>query len=779
MQPVGDTTASARSAGARAALLFLLLVVAVYANPLFLRRNFAGRDLGVYNLPMERAVHDAYARGRLPVWMPELSGGRPLLPNPNVGAFYPVRPILSVLPFPLAMRLFPVLHWIVAGIGMIALARSLGASTAAAWVAAVTYVFSGVGVSEVFFPHIHPGMALIPWIVFAVRREFRSRAAKILVLSLLYGLMFLAGDIFTSGMAFAASVLWIFFETAASARMRELANLALALGLAILLAAPQIVATALWIPETNRAVLGMKLFESLFFSIHPLRLLELVIPFPFGACWTLDNHAIWGWPVFHYKAMGVFTTLYAGAFALVALVATRRERGTGFRFARMLLLLSLLVAVPPSLVPSGWEKLSSPIPLRNPEKFAVTLVFALALVAGLAVDRLRGELVWRRWPLGVAALLAAAALTVRLLPGPAGVAAAAIVQQKGHEAVAARELPKALAEGSFLWLLTSFGLTALAARSTPAALPLAIVLLTAAPILANRKVARTLTETEVFSPTLFARRIQRSDPAGSFRTLGEAFYAPPSKVAHAYAEGDPVFPQAAREMWIQPLHSIWRRGTVFNDDFDVGDLSRFQTLRTLSLVAAGYTDSQPFFASFSLRWGTRFRDQKPVAGYRRFGGNVRMDWDVLEEALPDIRLPSGWVEEPGGLAAVSTVSRLKMGEVVLETGRRGHGSAPPGIVHVRSREPERLVVETVTSAPSWLFVLRGFWNHREVLLDGKPVDYVPAQLAFSAVPVPPGRHLIDWRELVPGGRVSRWGPVLWVAAALLLAARAARERAAR
>src|SRR5262249_57221244 len=100
-----------------------LLFVAVYADPLFFRRNFAGRDLLPYNLPMEKAVHDAYARGRLPVWMSEVSGGRPLLPNPNAGALYPIRPLLSRVPFPLAMRIFPPLHCALAGLGLFCLLR--------------------------------------------------------------------------------------------------------------------------------------------------------------------------------------------------------------------------------------------------------------------------------------------------------------------------------------------------------------------------------------------------------------------------------------------------------------------------------------------------------------------------------------------------------------------------------------------------------------------------------------------------------------------------------
>jgi hypothetical protein len=156
--------------------LFALLVVAVFADPLFTGRMFSGRDLIAYNHPMEKAIHDAYARGRLPVWMEDVSGGRPLLPNPNAGAFYPLRPALALVPFPLATRLFPVLHWILAGWGMLALSRALGASRSGAWVAAVTYAFSAVGVSLVFFPNLQPGMTWLPWVVWATapRRDARS-----------------------------------------------------------------------------------------------------------------------------------------------------------------------------------------------------------------------------------------------------------------------------------------------------------------------------------------------------------------------------------------------------------------------------------------------------------------------------------------------------------------------------------------------------------------------------------------------------------------------------
>jgi len=126
--------------------------------------------------------------------------------------------------------------------------------------------------------------------------------------------------------------------------------------------------------------------------------------------------------------------------------------------------------------------------------------------------------------------------------------------------------------------------------------------------------------------------------------------------------------------------------------------------------------------------------------------------------------------------SLTRVPRLQPEEVVLETGRRARGNARSGIVHVLVKEPERLVVETVTLDPSWLFVLRGFWNYRDVSVDGRPVASVPAQVAFSAVPVPAGRHRVEWEELLPGSEVSRYGPPFWALFSALLLVRSRREK---
>ena len=115
---------------------------------------------------------------------------------------------------------------------------------------------------------------------------------------------------------------------------------------------------------------------------------------------------------------------------------------------------------------------------------------------------------------------------------------------------------------------------------------------------------------------------------------------------------------------------------------------------------------------------------------------------------------------------------LSGAEIVLETGRSAAGLSPsPGSVRVIEKAPERLELSVQAPADGWLFVLRDFWRFRDVLVDGRSVEPVPAQLAFSAIPMPAGRHRIVWREGVPGMPFSWAGPGTFAVAAALLARR--------
>jgi hypothetical protein len=740
--------------GRRAApyLLFAALVAAVYADPLFLPRVFTGRDLIAYNIPMEKSVHDGWASGDLPAWTPEISGGRPLAPNPNVGAFYPLRILFSRLPFPTLLRLAPVLHWTAAGIGMLLLLSSLGVSREGAWLGAVTYVFGGVSVSECFYPHIQPGMTLLPWILWQLRRGRGIRGT--VGLSLLFALDMLAADVFTIAVAIVCAALWAALEEE-PAGAQALVRTAGAVVLGALAAAPQILATALWIPETNRGVLGMKLSNAILYSITPWRLVELVVPYPFGPVWRLDAWELWGGPVHNWRGMGLFETLYAGILPLVAVVTLWRSKAAGLRFARALLLLALAVAVVPSLLPLSWGNWKSPLPLRNPEKFAVALALALAMFGARGFD----EYVRRKRPRGMLAIamgLTILALTAAVQPWAAGRFASHLISGDNPFADrAAASLPFALATAALLWTAT---LIALDVARRPRGRLAAVALLTCVPIAANRPIARTAPEISALGPTAFARLVTKADPEGSYRTLGAEIYQPPA-TPRSTRYGDSW--EIARQDWVHDTSLLWGRGVVFNYDFDEGDLARVESLRKLSGFASAFPDAGSFFGTFSLRWCVRQPEQKPLPGYRRFGGTPAQDWDQHERPFRDVRLATSWREEVGAVEAASRIGQIPPGGLVLETGRRREGTAAPGRVEVLRRTPTRLEITADAPEATWLFVLRAYWDYRVVRLDGAEVETVPANLAFTAVPIPAGRHRVDWHEEVPAWSVSRFGLLVY------------------
>ena len=755
--------------------LFALLILVLWADPLFQRRNFAGRDILGYHLPIEKAIHDAYARGRLPVWLAEISGGRPLAANPNSGAFYPVRPLFAALPFPVAMRIYPILHWVLAGFGMILLCGSLDLSAAASWMAAVTYTLSGVSVSEVFYTNCIPGMALLPWLLWALHRPARP-AVRVLSQALVFGLLFLAGDVLVCALALVSALFWIVLEEPAPNQKRDLATLGAALGLAALLAAPQIVAAALWIPMTNRAILGMRLSEALLYSVSPLRLLEFVIPYPFGQTWELNAAHVWGASVFREKSVGFFTTFYAGAFAVIALWAARRRQAPGARFGRILFLSAAALSVLPSFVPMSLGKMHSPLPLRFPEKMAVGMILGTAILAGIAFDAFRREGRVPRWPLAAAAALTLAVLALRFFPAAMGrLAVHAVGGDPLSAARAGKDLTRSVAEAGLLWTATVVALH-LAQRRTRLCLACGLALLTLIPAAATHRIARTFPEEQMLAPTPFDRFLRRVDPDASFRTIGAVLYRKASDLEMENQTADMWGLDSAVRNWTLYAHSLWGRGTVLQIDFDHGDLSRLESLRGISYRASTYLDSGPFFGAIALRWAIRFRDQQSLGGYRPIRNIGLQVWDEHERAFPDIRLLEKWKEAPDSLRAAAVLPRLTDGEIVLETDLSRSGSARPGRLRVIEKTPERLVVETETQEPTWLFALRGYWPYRSVRVDGREVDPVPAQIAFTAVPIPPGRHRVEWEETLPGGEVSRFGPLLALLGAAVLLVRERRWR---
>src|SRR3954454_7641144 len=106
----------------------LALLLYCYRMVLFAGEQFGFRDAAHFYYPLHLRVQQEWAAGRWPLWDPGQNGGIPLLGYPMAAVLYRGKLLSARMPFPWASRLYVVAHTVLAFLGMLALARTLGAS---------------------------------------------------------------------------------------------------------------------------------------------------------------------------------------------------------------------------------------------------------------------------------------------------------------------------------------------------------------------------------------------------------------------------------------------------------------------------------------------------------------------------------------------------------------------------------------------------------------------------------------------------------------------------
>ncbi|KAB2949114.1 MAG: hypothetical protein F9K18_15340, partial [Thermoanaerobaculia bacterium] len=259
------------------------------------------------------------AAGRIPAINPTWGMGQPFRGNPNALPFYPGNLLYLALPFEAAFHLHYALHWLLAFLGMRKLAGELGQSEPARLLAGVAWAGSGYVLTLLTFYNILAVVAWAPVVLWGLARGGRRGLAWG---GLACGLMILGGEPVTTALVGIAMLL-VAIER--HGWRKGLIALAAVGALGVVLALPQIVATARVTPFSFRAAHGIDAKEAAWQSLHPFRLLELVLPLPWG--WPSDyaRHGFWSKRVTPDIPYVYSIHLGVVAFAL-ALGAVRRRR---------------------------------------------------------------------------------------------------------------------------------------------------------------------------------------------------------------------------------------------------------------------------------------------------------------------------------------------------------------------------------------------------------------------------------------------------------------------
>ncbi len=288
--------------------------------------------------PWRRFTRESLLAGQLPGWNPHSLAGTPLIATQQSAVFYPINLLLLAVPFEHTFVWSALLRLWTAGLLTFLLARRVGLSPLPALISAVAFMLSGFLVVGIGHPHTGvaiwlPGIALATELVLAAH----TRAAMlrtVALLALLVGVQFTGGHIATSADILFGCTLYLLIRwhqlgwsraRAIGARLRPVLVFGAGVALGVGLGAMQLLPFLEWLPlseEAGNRAAG-KSFE--LFDPSPLKNLLLLPLFVFP---NLYNRPTWDLPYFNFLPWGRnyhSDMLYVGVLPfLLAIVALLR-----------------------------------------------------------------------------------------------------------------------------------------------------------------------------------------------------------------------------------------------------------------------------------------------------------------------------------------------------------------------------------------------------------------------------------------------------------------------
>ncbi|MFA5858344.1 MAG: YfhO family protein [Elusimicrobiota bacterium] len=166
-------------------LIFFFSAVSFLRDTLFTGKTYYTRDLTYIFHPWKHFTVEELQQGRVPLWNPYAYSGMPLMANMQSQVFYPLSLVFYSLPFVKALKLFYLLHLILAGLGWYLFSQKKGVCAVVGITAGIMYMLSGYLVSKIEFLSLFASLAWLPWMLLFIDNW--------LMLGVVLGVSFLAG----------------------------------------------------------------------------------------------------------------------------------------------------------------------------------------------------------------------------------------------------------------------------------------------------------------------------------------------------------------------------------------------------------------------------------------------------------------------------------------------------------------------------------------------------------------------------------------------------------
>jgi hypothetical protein len=698
-------------------------------------RTLYFRDVFTTHMPAKAFGAAELRQGRIPAFNPTWGLGQPFRGNPNALPFYPGNLLYLALPFWSAFNLHYALHWLLAALGMTALARALGQSRAAALVAGLTYAGSGWILTALSFYNL---LAVSAWWPFVLLGAARGGRRGVALGGIACGMALLAGEPVTA----ALGIVPLLLVALGRHGFRRGALTTLGIGIAgLLIALPQLVATARILGFTSRGALGVG--SSGRFHLGLARLLELIVPFPFGHPWDFGKGGYWSWD--EQPGLPYILTLHLGIVGLwLALAGARRARGWA-----LLALAGLVLAWAGAFGGDALALLSHGL-VRYPEKLLFWFALAASLLAGWGLERAReAPRAWIGAALGAGGALLLAAAVFLLGSRIAGWLAAGRVNPE-HVA----DSPQTRVGSWILALVLAaalLGLAALAARRRSAA-GLAAAQLAALLPLAGLVMTAPVAD---FAPSPWlplagpGAEVLPAVPSGP---LSDPSYLTLVRINASNLGAAPGVLHGLRYPLAHDLDGLYSplsASVLLHFPALDGD-GRANWMRALGVQVAVLNEAPGTVKLQPLTTASQFEDASRLFAVR--------------DPAPPVWWPRSVTAAGSAGQAFRFVSRAPdpVADVIAARPVAHH---PGARVALRSETPDEIEID-VAGQGGLLVLRRAFQPLYTAAAEGKPLPTLPVDLSLLGVEVPPGAHRV--RVAVSAGTEKWAGGVAVVAFVMAL-----------
>lgn len=385
-----------------AAFIFFSVALVYFLPAFFPGRHIFGTDYLVGGYFVHEFISDRFAAGEAPKWLPYLYGGVPLFANPG-STFYPFRFVADLL-LPVS-RILPailVIQFGLAGLGMFVLSVELGVRRWIAFLAGLTWAFTGVLTSWVYAGHDGRIIvaSLTPMFFCFLHAGIRTGGVSPFVgATATLGFALLSFQIQVAYYMLLAAAVWAVFSLVNLGVVRRPAMLArrvvlgfAAVGLGFALASVNFLPFLDYVEASPRGDPGGRGWEySISYSMPWAGLVSTAVPEQQGASIQNPETGAMPMPVYEGRLFKLHSE-YLGALALVGLVLggvfARRNRYWWFFAALGLFFLTLALGGNTPLYRLYYELLPGLKRFRAPDLAYFIFAFSVVTMGALALERL-------------------------------------------------------------------------------------------------------------------------------------------------------------------------------------------------------------------------------------------------------------------------------------------------------------------------------------------------------------------------------------------------------